>query len=65
MIKKINSKEDVEDEGKAGLILTTISRNSIASRDYLRQIIEYDLILGKENYKLKTNICLLLKIVED
>lgn len=44
MIKKeLIKKENVSDEGKAGLILTTISREiGIASRDYLRQIIEYE-----------------------
>lgn len=57
MIKKeLIRKENVEDEGKAGLILTTISREiGIASRDYLRQIIEYERPnpWEKENYQLK------------
>ena len=58
MIKKelIRSEnEDVEDEGKAGIILTTISREiGIANRDYLRQIICYDKPnpWEKENYRL-------------
>lgn len=46
MIKEglVNDKsEDVEDKGKAGLILTTISREiGFPSRDYLRQIIAYE-----------------------
>ncbi|TMS41013.1 MAG: DUF91 domain-containing protein [Methanobacterium sp.] len=57
MIKKeLIKKENVSDEGKAGLILTTISREiGIASRDYLRQIIEYERPnpWEKENYRLK------------
>lgn len=56
MIKeKLIQDEDVSDEGKAGLILTTISREiGIASRDYLRQIICYDNPnpWEKENYRI-------------
>ncbi|MFA0834574.1 MAG: endonuclease NucS domain-containing protein [Methanobacterium formicicum] len=56
MIKKeLINKENVSDEGKAGLILTTISREiGFANRDYLRQIIEYDKPnpWEKENYKI-------------
>jgi hypothetical protein len=47
--------ENVSDEGKAGLVLTTISREiGIADRDYLRQIIRYDRPnpWEKENYRL-------------
>lgn len=65
MIKKeLIKKENVSDEGKAGLILTTISREiGIASRDYLRQIIEYERPnpWEKENYKLKTKYKDLIK----
>ncbi len=46
---------EATDEGKAGLILTTISREiGIAERDYLRQIISYERPnpWEKENYKL-------------
>lgn len=55
MIKEKIQKEENVEEGKAGLILTTISREiTIASRGYLRQIIEYDLPnpWEKENYKI-------------
>lgn len=70
MIKKeLIRKEDVEDEGKAGLILTTISREiGIASRDYLRQIIEYERPnpWEKENYKLKNEYMSVIKeLLED
>lgn len=65
MIKKeLIRKEDVEDEGKAGLILTTISREiGVASRDYLRQIIEYEKPnpWEKENYQLKVEYKPLIK----
>lgn len=65
MIKKeLIKKEDVSDEGKAGLILTTISREiGIASRDYLRQIIEYERPnpWEKENYRLKIEYKFLIK----
>lgn len=55
--KKLTEDEDenIEDEGKAGLILATISREiSIADRDYLRQIIIYDKPnpWEKENYRI-------------
>lgn len=55
MIKEKIQKEENCDEGKAGRILTTISREiSIAPRDYLRQIIQYDRPNSweKENYRL-------------
>jgi len=58
MIKKeltLNKDEDVEDEGRAGLVLTTISREiGMANRDYLRQIICYDKPnpWEKENYRI-------------
>lgn len=48
-------KSIIEDEGKAGLILTTISREiGIANRDYLRQIIIYERPNSweKENFRL-------------
>lgn len=58
MIKKEltrNKNEDVKDEGRAGLVLTTISREiGMANRDYLRQIICYDKPnpWEKENYRI-------------
>lgn len=56
MIKKeLVKKGEAVDEGKAGIILTTISRGiGIEARDYLRQIIQYDKLnpWEKENYKL-------------
>lgn len=56
MIKKeLINKGEAKDEGKAGTILTTISREiGIARRDYLRQIIQYDKPnpWEKENYRL-------------
>jgi len=65
MIKKeLVKKENVSDEGKAGLILATISREiGIASRDYLRQIIEYEKPnpWEKENYRLKIEYRSLIK----
>lgn len=54
--KEFVKKENVSDEGKAGLILTTISREiGIVSRDYLRQIIEYERPnpWEKDNYRIK------------
>ncbi|MHA1877867.1 MAG: hypothetical protein ACTSUC_15605 [Promethearchaeota archaeon] len=57
MIKKeLINKGEAEDEGKAGIILTTISREiGIERRDYLRQIIRYDKPnpWEKENYRLE------------
>jgi len=53
--KELINKEEAEDEGKAGIILTTISREiGIERRDYLRQIIRYDKPnpWEKENYRL-------------
>jgi len=56
MIKReLISKGEAEDEGRAGTILTTISREiGIKRRDYLRQIIQYDKPnpWEKENYRL-------------
>ena len=56
MIKKeLINRGEAEDEGKAGTILTTISREiGIEKRDYLRQIIRYDKPnpWEKENYRL-------------
>ena len=56
MIKKeLINKGEAEDERKAGIILTTISREiGIERRDYLRQIIRYDKPnpWEKENYRL-------------
>lgn len=56
MIKKeLILNEGVKDEGKAGIVLTTISREiGIKSRDYIRQILEYDRPnpWEKENYRL-------------
>jgi len=56
MLKKelINRKE-AEDEGKAGIIISTISREILLKRrDYLRQIIQYDKVgtSRKENYRI-------------
>lgn len=48
-------RKEVEDEGKAGTILTTISRElGIKQRDYLRQVIHYDKPnpWEKENYRI-------------
>lgn len=48
-------KGEASDEGKAGIILTTISREiGIEKRDYLRQIIDYDRPnpWEKDNYRL-------------
>jgi hypothetical protein len=56
MIKKeLIDKGEAVDNGKAGRILTTISKEiGIKERDYLRQIIQYDKSDSseKENYKL-------------
>lgn len=58
MIKKQltqDKNENVEDEGRAGLVLTTISREiGMANRDYLRQVICYDKPnpWEKENYRI-------------
>jgi len=56
MIKKeLINRGEAEDEGKAGIILTSISREiGIERRDYLRQIIRYDKPnpWEKENYRL-------------
>ncbi|HID27543.1 MAG TPA: hypothetical protein EYP22_06950 [Methanosarcinales archaeon] len=56
MIKKeLVDKGDADEEGMAGIILTTISRElGIKQRDYLRQIIRYDKVGGeKENYRIE------------
>lgn len=53
--KELVNKGEAVDEGKAGIILTTISREiGIEARDYLRQIIQYDKPnpREKENYRL-------------
>jgi hypothetical protein len=56
MIKEeLIKRGEAEDKGKAGIIVTTISREiGIEQRDYLRQIIEYDKPnpWEKENYRL-------------
>ncbi len=56
MIKKeLINKGEAENEGKAGIILTTISREiGIERRDYLRQVIKYDKPnpWEKENYRI-------------
>ena len=56
MIKKeLINKGEAIDEGKAGTILTTISREiGIKARDYLRQVIQYDKPnpWEKENYRI-------------
>jgi len=56
MIKKeLMGKREASDEGKAGIILTTISREiGIKKRDYIRQLIRYDRPnpWEKENYRL-------------
>ena len=49
-------KKEAKNDGQAGLILTTISRElGIKKRDYLRQIIRYDKInpWEKENYRIE------------
>jgi len=53
--KELIQKGEAVDESKAGIILTTISREiGIEARDYLRQIIQYDKPnpWEKENYRL-------------
>lgn len=53
--RELLKRGEANDEGKAGIILTTISREiGIAQRDYLRQIIRYDKPnpWEKENYRL-------------
>lgn len=53
--QKLIDQGDAEGEGKAGIILTTISREiGIESRDYLRQVIQYDRPnpWEKDNYRL-------------
>lgn len=53
--EKLIKEGEAPDEGKAGIVLTTISREiGIAERDYLRQIIAYERPNSweKENYKL-------------
>jgi len=69
MIKKeLINRGETEDEGKAGIILTTISREiGIERRDYLRQIIRYDKPnpWEKENYRLVEDYKDLVKDVLD
>lgn len=53
--EKLIQRGEAEDEGNAGIILTTISREiGIESRDYLRQVIDYDRPnpWEKDNYRL-------------
>jgi len=56
MVKKeLINKGEADDEGKAGIILTTMSREiGIEKRNYLRQVIRYDKPnpWEKENYRL-------------
>ncbi len=65
MIKKnLIGNEETKDEGKAGIIITSISREiGIKKRDYLRQIIQYEKPnpWEKENYKLVEKDKTLLK----
>lgn len=65
MIKKnLIGNEETKDEGKAGIIITSISREiGIKKRDYLRQIIQYEKPnpWEKENYKLVEKYKTLLK----
>jgi ribosomal protein S24E len=62
----INRKEAV-DEGEAGIIITTISREiGLKRRDYLRQVIRYDKSPGsseKENYRIEEKYKELVKNV--
>jgi hypothetical protein len=57
MIKKsLIQNGEAKDDGKAGIILTTISREiGIEQRDYLRQVIEYDRPnpWEKDNYRIR------------
>lgn len=62
--KELIKKEKVSDEGKAGIILTSISREiGMAGRDYLRQIIEYERPnpWEKDNYMLRAEYKPLIK----
>jgi len=54
IIKELIQRGEASDEGRAGIILTTISRElAIKQRDYLRQIIQYDRSsYGRDNYNL-------------
>jgi len=69
MIKKeLVDRKEADDEGKAGIILTTISRElGIKPRDYLRQIIRYDRIplYEKENYRIEDKYRDMVKRVLD
>lgn len=69
MIKKeLVSRGEAEDEGKAGIIVTAISREiGFKKRDYLRQIIRYDKPnpWEKENYRLVDEYRELVKSVLD
>jgi hypothetical protein len=61
----INRKE-AEDEGKAGIIISTISREiRLKRRDYLRQVIQYDKVgtSRKENYRIEEKYKELVKNV--
>jgi len=65
MIKKsLIKNNETDDEGKAGIIITSISREiGFKNRDYLRQVIQYDRPnpWEKENYKLVEKYKNLLK----
>jgi len=65
MIKKsLIKNNETDDEGKAGIIITSISREiGFKNRDYLRQVIQYDRPnpWEKENYKLVEKYKTLLK----
>jgi len=53
---ELTKRKEAKDEGQAGIILTTISRElGIKQRDYLRQIIRYDKPnqWEKENYRIE------------
>jgi len=53
--KSLIKNNEVTDEGKAGIIITSISREiGLKDRDYLRQVIQYDKSnpWEKENYQL-------------
>ncbi len=69
MIKKeLVNRNEAYDEGKAGTILTTISKElGIKRRDYLRQIIRYDRgpAQEKENYRIDDKYKDLVKRVLD
>jgi len=62
--KSLIKNNETDDEGKAGIIITSISREiGFKNRDYLRQVIQYDRPnpWEKENYKLVEKYKTLLK----